>query len=130
MTTPDDDGAKNRVRRRLAELVDEAVETDRRYFANNPHRKHRIRQSHHAEIAEAEIAGGKPLPAPPGFIWLTVVRRICGNARGRLFVLSHVDAEIDQSETACRELYLMLQTPEHSEMEAKILETVCREDPA
>jgi hypothetical protein len=119
---------KNKVAHRLAELVEEIVETDRRYFANNPHRRHRIRRSCPAEIAEAEIACGKTLPAPSNFIWLTIVRRICGNARGRLFALSHVDAAIDESESTCCELYLMLQTPEHSEMEAMIQETMCGED--
>jgi len=103
-----------------------ATEGDRLYFERHPNRKHRIRHSCTAEVAE--ITRGKPLSVPPGFIWLTIVRRICGNARGRLFALSHVDAAIDQSETACCEAYLMLQTPEHSEMEAKIRETVCREN--
>jgi hypothetical protein len=112
--------SKSRRRGRLSELVEKAVESDRLYFERHPHRKHRIRRSHVAEILELEFTSGEPHNAPPGWQWHSVVKQVCPNVRGRLFVLNRQDAETDLTEEVCRLAYERLQTPGHSEFEEKI----------
>jgi hypothetical protein len=112
----------------LEELVERAVESDRLYFERHPHRKHRIRRSHVAEILQVDFFTGEPHPTPPGWRWFSVIRNICPNARGRLFLLNREDSEIDLTEEVCRQVYEWLQTPGHSEVEEKVRATMCGEE--
>jgi hypothetical protein len=77
---------------RLAPHVDQITSTDLDFFKRHPDRRHRVRLSSEAEIAEIEVAANKLLQPPAGLRWFTIVRKVPG-ARLRIFVISREDAE-------------------------------------
>lgn len=119
---------RREMQRLAAARVDKASQSDRLFFERHPDRKHRIRNAHTAEILQAELSSGEPHPTPPGWRWFSVIRNICPNARGRLFMLNREDAETDLTKEVCRQVYEWLQTPRHSEVEEKVRATMCGEE--
>jgi hypothetical protein len=56
---------------RLAPASDRAAESDELFFKRFPHRRHRIRRAHRAELEQHAIANNKPKldPLPKGSDW-------------------------------------------------------------
>jgi len=77
---------------RLAPHVEQITDTDRAFFEQHPDRRHRVRLTGEAEIAQLEIQSGGLLHPPKGCRWFTVVRKMPG-ARLRIFVLNAEGAQ-------------------------------------
>ena len=78
----------------LAPHIKRIVATDVEFFKQNPRRRHRVRLSCGAEVAELEIATGNAMRAPAGEHWFTIVRKVKG-ARVRVFTTNSIDADTE-----------------------------------
>jgi hypothetical protein len=78
---------------KLAPHVDRVVDTDIAFFKQHPDRRHRVRLSSEAEIAEIEIVWNKLMKPPEGLRWFTIVRKVPGG-RVRVFTANYADAKI------------------------------------
>jgi hypothetical protein len=105
----------------LGKHVDEVTSGDRIYFEQHPHRRHRIRVSHLAEIAQNEIIDGKPWTPPPGWKWFTIVRNMVSGVRTRLYSIYYDDAPTDVDEATARKIYQYLETERTRTLEAEFL---------
>jgi hypothetical protein len=108
-------------RRQLEKLsphLDRETEKDRAFFARHPHRKHRVRFSADAEIAQFEIAANDVLQPPPGWRWFTLVRNE-PEALRPIFIINRDDAEtgLDVDEDLAEAIFL-------TEFEILLSETV------
>ena len=57
--------AQRRELQKLAARVEKATISDRKFFERFPHREHRLRYAHAAEVAQEEIAQGEPITIKP-----------------------------------------------------------------
>jgi len=96
--------AQRRELEKLGKQVKRALQSDKLFFERRPERMHRVRLSHSAEIRQNKIIAGAPLDAPPGFMWVTVVRKIAPVVRMRLFTQNFDEAETDLDEDTARTL--------------------------
>jgi hypothetical protein len=78
--------------KRLAPHVDRVTAADRSFFQKHFDRKHLVRHTSEAEIAEIEITSGWLMQAPKGRRWFTIVRKVPGG-RLRVFIVGRDGAE-------------------------------------
>ena len=81
----------------LAPASGRAAESDELFFKRFPHRRHRIRRAHRAEVEQHVIAKLAPLPKGSG--WFTLIRKVTDDVWVRLIVANREDADTDISET-------------------------------
>jgi hypothetical protein len=89
---------QRRQMRGLADRVDRASQSDRRFFERFPHRAHRIRLASRAEIGQEELLRGAVLWAPPPCRIFAAVRNVAPGVRLRLFTAGLEGSETDLSE--------------------------------
>ena len=108
---------------RLAPVSDRAAESDELFFKRFPHRRHRIRRAHRAELEQYAIANNKPKldPLPKGSDWFALIRKVTDDAWVRLIVANREDMDTDVSETLAMLLFEIETTPASAELERAIL---------
>ena len=105
---------------RMAPHVNRIVASDRAFFENNRDRRHLVRRTSEAEIAELEVVEGGLMPTPPkGWRWFTIVRKVPGG-RARVFVTKRKGAKtgLDVPEDLACALFESLAPPELRRAEA------------
>jgi hypothetical protein len=105
---------------RLAEHVDKVTESDRLYFEQHPDRKHRLRHTHLAELAQHEIVQGMAICADPGRRFFTLVRNVAPGVRLRLLFQGPEAGETDIDEDMAGALFDTHATPQTWEAEAAL----------
>ena len=109
---------------RLAPASDRAAESDELFFKRFPHRWHRIRRAHRAELEQHAIAQQqKPKldPLPKGSDWFALIRKVTDDAWVRLIAANREDIDTDVSETLAMLLFEIETTPASAELERAIL---------
>ncbi len=111
---------QQRQMQKLAEHVDEITQGDRRYFEQHPDRKHRVRQTGLAEIAQREILQGIQFVPPPGRRAYTIVRNVSEGVRMRIFIFGPEYAETGVDEDMAEALFDTYASPQEWELEAAL----------
>lgn len=107
---------------KLAAANDRMSQNDRRFFVRFPHRKHRIRVAHSAEIEAAAIidsAEGKRLPQ--GFCFYVVTKSLAPNVRLRASFIGIEGADTDITEEMARAIFeaVKIDQPKIASVEAQ-----------
>ena len=90
------------------------------FFKRFPHRRHRIRRAHRAEV-EQHVIANKLDPLPKGSGWFTLIRKVTDDVWVRLIVANREDADTDVSEKLTMLLFEVETTPASAELERAIL---------
>jgi len=118
--------AQRREIQKLAMKVDKATASDRRFFERFPHRQHRIRRAHSAEVQQEEIARCMRWIHEPGYRAFAVIRNLCSGARLRMLIQGSEDADADIGEAAARDIYEQFETGETRQVEAEMRAISCK----
>jgi hypothetical protein len=102
---------QRRQMRGLADRVDRASQSDRRFFERFPNRQHRIRLASRAEIEQEELLRGAVLWAPPPCRIFAAVRNVAPGVRLKLMIRGVEDAETDLDEATALAIFEAAATP-------------------
>jgi hypothetical protein len=114
--------AQRRRMRKLADPIDRIPQADLNYFAQFPHRRHRVRAASRAEI----ILLGGAMSVPPGRQLYTAVRNVRPGLRLRVVFHGPADAdpELFSDEAKAREIYAFHETEEDRVIGAQMIELI------
>ncbi|WP_038950402.1 hypothetical protein [Bradyrhizobium genomosp. III] len=109
---------------RLAELAgtnDRMSQIDRRFFERFPHRRHRIRIGHPAEVEAGRIAySAERQQIPQGFCHYVVVKSFAPDIRLRASTLGPLGIDTDADEVTARSIFqrLLEENPKLAKIDA------------
>jgi hypothetical protein len=119
---------QRRLMQKLADRVDRASQSDRRFFERFPHRKHRVRLAGRAEIEQEELLRGAALWAPPPCRIFAAVRNVAPGIRLKLMIRGVEGAETDPTEEMAAAIFNDWATPRTWAVEAQMRAAVVRRD--
>jgi hypothetical protein len=88
----------------LTELVERELDSDRRFFAEHPHRRYRIRWSFPYELLDAKRYGFPQSELRPGYERFTVVKQLVPGIRFRLGIVALSTLDLSMNDAAIEQL--------------------------